>query len=376
MIKLLYIANVMNRVNSFCESSMKAALGMGIEFHIASNWSYKNQEEVLFDEQKYGIKIHQVDFIREPYDIRNLKAYKQVVELIKKEKINVIHCNTPIGGVIGRLAGIKCGINKIIYQAHGFHFYTGAPLINNYIYYPIEKWLASYTDALITINSEDYQAAKEFRLRNDGEVYFVHGVGIETEKFTFNREYREKKRKELGLDSEDMVLISVGRLDVNKNNETTIRALAKVPNVKLLLCGDGVLKESLNVLSEKYGVRDRVLFLGNRVDVIELYCAADIMVMMSYREGLSRSIMEAMSIGLPCVVSEIRGNTDLIENGHNGYLCKVTDDSACADAINFLIEHKEIITEMKENNLTKIKKYDSKVVEKEMFEIYQKILSC
>ena len=159
-VKLLYVLNVAQRVNNFSHSAMLAAKELGFEFHIAGNWSYPSDLEREADEKEYGIRIHQIDFIRTPYHPGNWKAYVQLKKLVQREKYDVIHCNTPIGGVLGRVVGRQCKVPKIIYQAHGFHFFKGAPKTNWILFYPIEHWLARYTDVLITINHEDYNFAK------------------------------------------------------------------------------------------------------------------------------------------------------------------------------------------------------------------------
>lgn len=159
--KLLYILNIAKRVNNFSYTSMLAAQELNIEFHIAGNWSYASDEERIADEEKYGIKIHQIDFVRTPYHPENIKAYKQLKCLVETEKYDFIHCNTPSGGVLGRLIGEKCNVEKVIYQAHGFHFYKGAPKINWLVYYPVEKLLAHYTDALITITARILNLRKQ-----------------------------------------------------------------------------------------------------------------------------------------------------------------------------------------------------------------------
>ena len=132
--KMLYILNVAKRVNNFSYTSMLAAQECGYDFHIAGNWSYKTKDELLEDEKKYGIHIHQIDFVRKPYSLKNRTAYRQLLTLCLKEQFDVIHCNTPIGGLLGRIVGHKCGIKTIIYQAHGFHFFKGASVINLLIY--------------------------------------------------------------------------------------------------------------------------------------------------------------------------------------------------------------------------------------------------
>lgn len=186
---------------------------------------------------------------------------------------------------------------------------------------------------------------------------------------------RIRKRLELGLSLDDIVLISVGRLDANKNNEATIRAIVQVPNVKLILCGDGELREKLEELAKSLSVENRVLFLGNRTDIIELYQAADIFIMMSFREGLSRSIMEAMASGLPCVVSKIRGNVDLIESGVGGYLCEQNDCELFAKYIRMLVDDMYLRLKLGDANLRRIQGFDIEVVKKSIEEIYKKVLS-
>lgn len=312
--KLLHIGNVGYRFNSFAYSSAMAAKELGIEFHVAGAWTgYDNPQDKKDDEEKYGVIIHQIDFIRTPYDPRNIKAYKQVVDLIKRERIDIIHCNTPIGGVVGRLAGKKCGIKKVIYQAHGFHFFKGAPLINWLVYYPIERWLAHYTDALITINQEDYRRAQRFHLRGNGKVFYVPGVGIDLSQFECFLVEKEQKRKELHIPADALIIISVGDLNINKNNKVIIEAIKKIQTEKVhyAICGTGPLEDYLHSLAEP--INNRVHFLGYRTDIKELLALSDIFVMPSLREGLSRSLMEAMACGLPCIASNIRGNKDLLD---------------------------------------------------------------
>lgn len=376
--KLLYILNVAEKVNNFSYTSMLAAQYAGYEFHIAGNWSYLSEAERKADEDKYGIKIYQIDFIRTPYHPQNIKAYRQLKKLLKRERFDVIHCNTPIGGLLGRLAAKSCGIQKVIYQAHGFHFYKGSPLKNWILYYPVEKALARVTDVLLTINKEDYVFAKDnLSLRNNGEVLYVPGVGIDVSYFANQDtdEYKRKKRAELGIGSSDFLLICVGRLDKNKNVETLIRSISKtdVDNIKLLICGDGYQKDFLEGLSRELGVSNRVIFAGIRNDVKDLYHSSDALVMASYREGLSRTIMEAMACGLPCIVSKIRGNTDLIDNKKGGALCEPDSADEFASSIMLLYGNKDEAKAMGAANFEKIKAFDISVVVKRMIDIYSKM---
>ena len=353
---------------------MLAAQELGYDFHIAGNWSYASEEERLADEQQYGIKIHQIDFIRAPYHPGNRKAYFQLKELIQREKYDVIHCNTPIGGVLGRILGKKCKVEKVIYQAHGFHFYKGAPKINWMIYYPIEKLLARYTDALITINQEDFELSKnEFKLRNNGKIYYVPGVGIDTTQYKIEEKSRLAKRNELSLNDNDVALISMGDLIERKNYDIAIRAVAEAnnPAIHYFVCGKGPEEKNLLAIAKNLGVSEKLHFLGFRSDIKELLAASDIFLFTTKQEGLPRSMMEAMASGLPCVASRIRGNTDLLQNVEGGYLCDINDISTYAEKLNMLACDGELRQKMGRNNLHTIERFSTGTVTDAIRNIYK-----
>ncbi len=375
MKKMLYILNIANRVNSFSYTSMKAALKMGFEYHIAGNWGYSNDQERAADEKKYGIHIHQIDFVRVPFHPRNIKAYRQLKQIVVSEKFDVIHCNTPIGGVVGRILGKKNKINTVIYQAHGFHFFNGAPFLNWIVYYPIEKWLAKYTDILITINREDYECARHFKLKKGGRVFYVPGVGLEPSLYLPRNEIRSQKREELGLKNDDIVLISAGDLIKRKNYQVSIKAIAKAGNKKLqyYICGTGTEKNALKKLAKRMHVENQVHFLGFRSDIRDLYAAADIFLFSSLQEGLPRSLSEAMAAGLPCIVSKIRGNIDLIQDGKGGILCNADDVNAFSVAINKLSTDVDLRENMKVENLNRIKAFDIDASEQGLLAAYERI---
>ncbi|MEE1116149.1 MAG: glycosyltransferase family 4 protein, partial [Clostridia bacterium] len=313
-----------------------------------------------------------------PYSPKNIKAYKQLCKIIRDEQIDYIHCNTPTGGLLGRIAGKKCGVKKVIYQAHGFHFYKGAPKLNWMVYYPIEKWLAHHTDALITINQEDYELAKtKLKLRRNGKVYYVPGVGIDTTQYALSAKAREEKRIELKLAENDVALISMGDLIERKNYDTAIRAIAEAnnPALQYFICGKGPEEENLKALAVSLGVSEQIHFLGFRSDIKELLAAVDIFLFTTKQEGLPRSMMEAMASGLPCVASKIRGNTDLLEGTDGGYLCETIDVSAYAEALNHLANDKILREAMGRNNLITIQKFSIETVNEEIRKVYESELS-
>ena len=372
--KLLYIENVNRVVNNFSHSAMYAAQDLGIEFHIAAAWSGYNDPKVKEeDEKKYNIKIHQIDFIRTPYDLRNIKAYFQVAALINQEQFDIIHCNTPIGGVIGRLAGKRCGVKRIIYQAHGFHFYKGAPLINWLLYYPVEKALAHFTDVLITINKEDYELAKnKMHLHKNGQIVYVPGVGIDLKPF-FEPEAKQKEQRwALGLKDNEVMIITTGDLIERKNIGTAIKAIAKCEDEKyhLFICGEGPEKEKLKNMARQNNIDKQIHFLGFRTDIRELLSIADIFLFTSRQEGLSRSLMEAMASGLPCIASRIRGNEELLNGEKGGYLCEANDVTAYADKLRVLANDKCLMRNMGRENLIKIERYKIENIKKDLQDIY------
>ena len=377
--KILFISNIIGKgVGSFSAASIAASKDLGLEFHMAANFNNSTFERMKSDEQTYGIRLHHIDFIRKPYALGNIKAYKQVVKLINDERFDIVHCNTPIGGVIGRLASKKCKVKTVIYQAHGLHFYSGAPIRNWLLYYPIEKWLAHYTDVLITINHEDYQTVqKSFHLRNNGKVYYVPGVGIDLSNFKkISENSRETIREEFDFQKNDIVCISAGDLVARKNHSIAIKAIAltKRNDIHYLICGSGPEKDELDQLANKLGIKDNIHFLGYRSDVLDLYQGSDIFLFSSLQEGLPRSTMEAMASGLPVVCSRIRGNTDLIEDGLNGFLCDPMNPSEFSNAILLLSDNCSLRREISENNLSDIKKFSLESVSTMLKDIYLSVI--
>lgn len=315
--KMLYIKHRSGKVmNNFALSAILAARELGIDFTIANNMSMADKEHFRHVCEFYGIKMIHIDFDRNPLSPKNLRARKQLIALMKKENYDVMHCNTPSGGMVGRLCAAQMKTPRVIYMAHGFHFWKGAPIKNWILYYPVERFLAHFTDRLITINMEDYERAQHFHYKKGGKAVYVPGVGIDVSKFKCDSVVRNSKRKELGLEDNQIMLLSVGEINSNKNQKVVIEALAKLhrKDIKYFICGIGPLEDELKQLARSLDVYDQVHFEGFRTDIVDYYKAADMFIISSFREGLSVSIMEAISSGIPCVASKIRGNTDLLPN--------------------------------------------------------------
>ena len=360
------------KLNNVNRPGIKAAMDMG--YDVILGVQRARPEELSCE---VPIKLYDAHTYRSITAFKDNKiAYDNLNKVIRENNVEVIHCNTPVGGMVGRFCGKKNKVKKIIYTAHGFHFYKGAPLFNRTVLKWAERIMAHWTDAIITMNQEDYEAAKKFKLRKGGKVYFVNGVGITLKDFEGLSHLRQQKREEMGVKDEDIVLISMGDLVPRKNYGAAIRAIAKAndPRLQYMICGRGPELENLQALAKELGVENQIHFLGFRTDVKELLTGADIFLFTTRQEGLPRSMMEAMASGLPCVSSRIRGNVDLIEEGVNGYTCLTDDVDGYAAAIAKIATDSELREKMRQNNLEKIKNYDITVVEKQIREIYADVL--
>lgn len=315
-----------------------------------------------------GITAHQIDFHRNPFAPGNIKAFRQLDKLIKKKRYDVVFCHEPVGGVMGRIVGKKNHC-KVIYMAHGFHFFKGAPK-KNILFYLVEKVLARMTDILITINQEDFDAAKKFSC---DKLLKLNGIGVDTQKYSYtpNRDYISTV-----VEAEKIVLLSVGELIPRKNHEVVIRAVSSLKdfNIHYLIAGEGELLEYLQELSKQLDVEKQIHFLGYRKDINQLCNACDIFVMPSLQEGLSVALMEAMATGNAIIASSIRGNTDLIDNHKGGILVDAVDVNGYADAIHKLAYSCELRRQMGQHNIERVKDYDISYVRKQMATVYDMVL--
>lgn len=367
--KILFVTNKVRAYALGFENVFIPLLSLGHEIVWAADFS-----DFVGDRNKIPCKTVQIDIYSYPFHRTNIKAYKQIKHIIKEEKIEAIQCSTPIGGTLARLAAWRCGVKNVIYTAHGFMFFKGAPFVNRTLYKWPELLLARVTDTLITIIEEDYHAAQSFRLRGNTKPYMIHGAGINVG-VQVNID-KSKKRKELGLNDSDIVVVSAGDLNPNKNNRIVIEAFSHIKNkhIHYALCGTGMLEEELKQLAKKLGVEDNIHFLGFRSDMPEILASSDIFVMPSFREGVPRAIMEAMDLGLPCVGSKTRGVADLIEDGKGGFVIKPNDSMGFAKVITELAEKPEMRQRFGQFNKEKVKMYSKEIVRKELTDIYRKVL--
>lgn len=320
--KVLLVTTVSGFIPQFEMNNVRLLQSMGYEIHYAANYntpSYGSDNHRL---DNTGIIRHQIDFVRSPFKLTNIKVYRQLYTLMAEESFALVHCHTPMGAVMARLAAHATHTGPVVYTAHGFHFYSGASPVYWLCYYPMERFLSRFTDQLLCINKEDYQRAKKsFHARF---VNYLPGAGIDLSRLpSRSASLISNKRKELGIKEDAILILSSGELIKRKNHETAIRAAARLkaqkeintankPQIQYVICGHGKLDAYLKALAQKLDVADMIIFAGYREDMLEIYQAADIFLFPSYQEGLPMALLEAMACGLPVICSDIRGSRDLM----------------------------------------------------------------
>lgn len=353
MKKCLIVSTVSRQFTLFERGNIQVLKKLGYEIHCAANF-----DDATDELKKLGIICHPFDIQRSPYSLKNIKAYRQLKKIINEEDYDLIHCHSPMGGVLTRLAARKKRKNgtKVFYTAHGFHFFKGAPLLNWLFFYPVEKYLSKYTDTLITINQEDYNLAKnKFYASN---IEFVNGIGVDENKFDINisESEKEKLREKLGIAKDDFVIISIGELNDNKNQIMQIRVMKELikehKNIKLLLAGEGKRRKFLEQKIQEYNLLDNIKLLGYRTDIPQLLKISNLALSTSKREGLPVNVIEALMSGLSVIGTNCRGTRDLVKNGVNGYIVENDDYYDMVNKIENFITNK-IDVNFENKNYTK-----------------------
>lgn len=379
--RVLIIATVVKtHIMQFHIPTLKLFKDMGWETAVAARNDYQNPEDCQIP---YCDRFYDIPFERVPFMPKNGECYKRLKDIIDRGSYQIIHCHTPVGGVLGRLAARKTrkAGTRVLYTAHGFHFYRGAPLKNWLMYYPVEKLCAYYVDDIITINKEDYHFARSHFA--PAKIHYLPGVGIDTMAFSpcaLSKEDRNAMRAELGVQPGQRMILSVGELIPRKNYKTAIDMMAKLHSEQLryYICGQGVLRREIEEYAKSQGVIERVVFLGYRRDIPQLCACADVFLHTSHQEGLPVAVMEAMACGTPVVASRIRGNVDLIDDGVSGFLCATQDAEDFAEKIRLVLEKPDLAQELRRNSLQKIQSFDMRIVMEQLQNIYgeKSVMEC
>ncbi len=371
--KVLFLSTVYTHLASFHIPFMQLLQNKGYEVHAAASPDEGRKEEV----EAIGVRCWEISFSRSPYSHKNWRSFRELGRLFETHRFDLIHVHTPVAGFLGRYLARATGQGPVLYTAHGFHFYRGAPLRNWLLYYPAERMAARWTDGLIVMNREDYENALKMGFRPGDNLFYVHGVGVDVEKFaggTGGINIREK----LGLSKKDVVVTCVAEFSAVKNHafllEAWSRFIARAKNAFLWLAGDGSLRPYYERLVLEKGI-ERVYFLNYCRDIPQLLRETDIFVLVSKREGLPRSLMEAMAAGKPVVASNVRGNRDLVEHGKTGFLVELGDVNGLVDYLEMLARDENLRQSLGNAGRVKIEDYSLDKVLDEMEAIYSRYLA-
>ena len=372
MRKVLLTATVQSHIVQFHRPLAEVLHEHGYELHVAARNNLGEKNGLSLD---FADKVFDVPFSRSPKSPDNVKAYFQLKKILAADTYEVVHCNTPMGGIVTRLAAVKARKQgtRVFYTAHGFHFYKGASKKNWLVFYPVEKIMAGFCDTLITITKEDRRLAGQKFHTN---VEHIHGVGVYTERYhaVSDAEKLQMRSKE-GLKDSDFVILCTGELNQNKNQKALIKAAAElkesIPGLKILLAGNGSLEQELRRQIRELGVEDSVRLLGYRTDLEKVTPAADLVVSCSYREGLPLNILEAMLCRKPVVASVNRGHRELVRTGYNGYLVPPDSPAKYAEAIKKIYSSRKLAEQLGENGFRVAQPYTAAAVKKELSRVYQ-----
>ncbi len=366
--KILIVTTVSSTIKAFLMPHIKLLKKMGFNVDIAS-FCLENDKEYL---ENYVDNVFNISFTRSIKSIKNIQAYKEIKNILVQNNYNLIYTHTPIASAITRFANNKSIKTKVIYFAHGFHFYKGASKLSWFIYYPLEKYLAKSTNAIITINDEDFKRA---HLMGFNKVYKINGAGLNISNVNHTSIDKNIKKKEFDIPISSKIILSVGELNKNKNHSAIIKALSMIPdkNIYYIIAGEGPEKNNLLKLAQKVKFNNLRL-IGYRSDMNEIYMLADIFCFPSYREGLPFSLMEAMVSGIPCIASDIRGNNDLIKNEKNGLLINPYDYLSFSNNIKRILLDNKLRDRIVNSALNDVKNYSIESVLKQLFEIFNSYL--
>lgn len=364
--KVLYVTTLSRTINAFLVPHIEMLLENDYEVHCACFVDKEIDRELV----NKGVKVINIPFTRNPLSFNNIKAFRELIRLQKINNYDIVHVHTPIASIFGRLLKLRFNKLKIIYTAHGYHFLKGGSKVAWLIYYPLEKIMAKLTDITITINKEDFEITKK-KLKPKN-CYLVNGVGLDFNKYKqLTIEEIENKRKEIGLEKDEFVLIMIAELNGNKNQIQLIKAMEilkdKYPKIKAILVGEGnKYKELIDEITNR-GLLDNIKLLGFRTDINELINISDVGILLSYREGLPRNIMEIIANGKYVIATDIRGNRDIIYNNEIGELVKVGDYKKTAEVI------EECYKNIRKVNLKYCQEYDIKTICSKLLDIYKSL---
>ena len=327
--------------------------------------------------------VWDVRWSRNPLDPSNLlAASRQVRKVVVSGQYDIVHVHTPVAAFVTRYAlrNIrKQGKPRVIYTAHGFHFYQGGPLLKSMIFQGLEKSAGDWTDYLIVINREDEAAAKRLHLVPPQRVRYMPGIGLDTTYYAPAAVFDEDVaavRRELGLSARDSLLLMIAGFDPGKRHRDVLQALARLgrEDAHLAFAGEGCLFAEMKRLAGELKIQQQVHFLGRRSDIPALVRASVATCLPSEREGLARSVMESLSLEVPVIGANARGIRDLLD-GDCGVLVEVGDVEGLRQAMAWVLEHPGEARAMGKRGRERMAEYDIRHILNMHEQLYAEALS-
>ena len=369
--KVLFTASIAKHLLRFHLPYLEWFKGQDYEVHIACNGG----EEVPFTDKKWT-----VPFVRSPFSNGHFKAFKSLKAIIDQEQYTLIHCHTPMASIVTRLAAKDARLRgtKVLYTAHGFHFFKGSPIINWLTYYPVEILTSGYADAIITINTEDFELIKA-KGNSNTKYFLIPGIGVDNEKFfPVSADVKNQLRAALGFEIDDFLAVYAAEFIDRKNHRFLIEAIAvaknKFPKLKVLFCGRGELKKAMEALVKKYDLEATIIFMGFRNDVDQLYKIADIGISSSKQEGLGLNLVEEMMCGLPILATVDRGHKEIVFPGENGFLFEQENKQEFIKYLNLVYSDRDTRNTMRQKSIKLADKFEISNSLAEMSSIYKKFI--
>lgn len=365
--KLLYTASTCAHILHFHLPYLAYFRERGWEVHVACGGPVRPIP--------YADEVLEVPFRKSMKSPQNFRAVSLLREKIKKERYALVSTHTSLAAFFTRLA--LAGLRDrpfVVNTVHGYLFDDQTPFLRRELLLSAERWTAPQTDLLLTMNQWDYETAVRYRLGR--EVAPVPGVGVDFSKLDGLSAPERNLRAEYGISDDTFVLLYAAEFSKRKNQEVLIRAMERLPEgIVLILAGDGALREDCRKLADSLDLNHRIIFPGYAENMPDWYWAADAVVSASRSEGLPFHIMEAMYMGLPVVVSSVKGHTDLVRDGVTGLLYPYGDSAACAEQIMRLVGSSELQRQLGERARREVKQYDLERVRPVTMEMYESVLN-
>jgi glycosyltransferase involved in cell wall biosynthesis len=323
-----------------------------------------------------GFRVEAMPFVR-GYDPRDhFRAFRRAVELFRREQFDLVHVHTPIASLIGRFAAARAAVPRSVYTAHGFYFHEHMAWPKRAAFMALEWAGGRFTDTLFTQSAEDAATARAYGLCRTGDILAI-GNGSDPARFFPASPHdadRVALRRSLGIDGDAPVIAVIGRLVAEKGYAELFEAMRTVA-ARLWVIGERLKSDHAEAIDRAIDaaqsdpiLKTRIQFLGYRADVPALLRAADIFVLPSHREGMPRSIIEAMLSRLPVVATNIRGAREEVVAGETGYLVPMRDPAALAAALSRLVADSRLRQRLGDGGLARARELfvEEKVVHRQL----------